>query len=157
MTDLSPKLSTLHPLTEATPLDIPAIAALEFEYYAQESFSAGVFYQAIAQWPSPLWVVKEGQQLLGYALIGPGRDTQEAWIMAALVAHEGRGKGIGKALCQACIESASARGVRELKLTVAPDNQVAVGLYQQLGFTTVTTVADFFGPGEDRLLMSLAL
>jgi ribosomal protein S18 acetylase RimI-like enzyme len=39
-------------------------------------------------------------------------------------------------------------------LTVAPDNQVAVQLYQKLGFVSERYYADYYGPGEHRLLLA---
>ena len=45
------------------------------------------------------------------------------------------GRGIGRALTQACIECAKSAGYMQLELDVVAENTAAVSLYQSLGFT----------------------
>lgn len=151
----------------ATANDIEAIATLEKQYYGDESYPLGFIFQAFRQWPEGLWVAQTVQGIVGYALVAPGNraprnmpdgHSNEPWIMALLVAHEGRGKGIGRKICQAIIEHyQSLVGVSGLWLSVAADNTAAVRLYRQLGFCDERMEKDFLGPGEDRILMRKAL
>lgn len=141
----------------ATVADIPAIAALEARYYHGDCYNPGFLYQAVVQWPDGLWVAKSASKVLGYALMAPGKTADEAWLMAAIVAEQGRGKGLGKQLCQACIQSAREAKRERLYLTVAQDNAVAIQLYRQLGFVQNALRHDFFGPGEHRIEMVLEL
>lgn len=153
-----PNTPASSPLIEpATVADIPAIAALEARYYSGDCYNRGFLYQALAQWPDGLWVARSGSEVLGYALIAPGQEHHDAWLMAAIVAEQGRGKGLGKRLCQACIQSARDGKRERLYLTVAQNNAVAIQLYRQLGFVQNALRHDFFGPGEHRLEMVLEL
>ncbi|MGZ9583658.1 N-acetyltransferase family protein [Paenibacillus marinisediminis] len=53
---------------------------------------------------------------------------------------EYRGCGIGTALMQRLIQELKVQGVKELSLSVAPDNLAAVKLYQRFGFQEVGMV-----------------
>ena len=48
---------------------------------------------------------------------------------------QARGKGVGKALIEQCVESAKAFGFTSMYLETMPELTIAVGLYEHLGFT----------------------
>lgn len=137
--------------------DIPAISVLERAYYGVESYPAGFLYQALAQWPQGLWVAKQEHQVTGYALVAPAQSPSEYWLMAALVAEQARGQGLGEKLCASAISSCTQLGASKLWLSVAPDNHGAIRLYRKLGFVDAGQHVDFLGPGEHRLVMQLQL
>ncbi|MCD4671037.1 MAG: GNAT family N-acetyltransferase [Anaerolineaceae bacterium] len=58
----------------------------------------------------------------------------KAWIEDVVVDEAHRGKGIGEALTEACIEHARALGVHSIHLTSNPARVAANQLYQKLGF-----------------------
>lgn len=141
----------------ATTAAIPAIAALDAASYRNDSYNPGFLYQALMQWPQGLWVATSNNETLGYALIAPGQDAPEAWLMAVVVAEQARGQGLGRKLCKACIERARLANYTRLYLTVAPDNQPAIRLYQTLGFESLELQPDALGPGIHRRIMRLQL
>ena len=51
-----------------------------------------------------------------------------------MVASDWRGRGIGSALVAAAIDSARARGLHKLTLSVFPHNEPAIALYEKFGF-----------------------
>lgn len=64
------------------------------------------------------------------------------WLIGNVVVHpDYRGQGIGNALMERAIETATAGGGRWLGLEVRADNAVARGLYQRLGFAEVGQTA----------------
>ena len=140
----------------ATASDIVAVAKLDAANYVGDSYNEGFLYQALAQWPTGFWVAKLGNEVVGYALMAPGHKVAEAWLMTVVVAVEGRGQGVGRKLCQACIDSARASQRNVITLSVAPTNQVAVQLYTTLGFVTQRVEPNFFGPGQARTIMQLS-
>lgn len=55
-------------------------------------------------------------------------------IVGMMVEPEARGRGIGRALLDACIARARERGLLMLTLSVTSDNAAAVELYASMGF-----------------------
>jgi ribosomal protein S18 acetylase RimI-like enzyme len=102
-----------------------------------------------------------GEVLGGVAYIpGPGpfaemeRDD-EAGIRMLAVAPEAQGRGVGRALTEACIERARAAGKRRVVLLTAPTMTVAHALYRSLGFERDSSLDWEYSPG--RHLMGFAL
>ena len=83
------------------------------------------------------------------ALVMFPANSGELFLHKIMVHPNCRGAGIGTALMKAALADATA----PVLLTVDPNNAVAVGLYQQLGFTVREHVRGFYRPHEDRLLM----
>ncbi|HKH31046.1 MAG TPA: GNAT family N-acetyltransferase [Gaiellaceae bacterium] len=54
--------------------------------------------------------------------------------IAMMVAAPWRGRGVGTALVAAAIDSARARGLHKLALSVFPHNEAAIALYRKFGF-----------------------
>ena len=50
------------------------------------------------------------------------------------VALEWRGRGVGTALMQSCVDWARERGIHKLALQVWPHNEAAIRLYERFGF-----------------------
>lgn len=63
------------------------------------------------------------------------RDETEADLRAFAVAPAAQGRGVGRLLLLAAIESAAKRGVRRLRLCTRPPMKAAQHLYAQAGFT----------------------
>ena len=59
--------------------------------------------------------------------------------VSAYVAEGARGKGVGKALLGALIESSERAGIWTLETGVFPENAASVGLLQRFGFRVVGT------------------
>lgn len=133
--------------------DIEALAQLEKQEYGDEGYPSDFFYQVASQWPGYLVLAREGQSILGYALFSPGVKAQQSWLMSLLVCSSARGTGTGKALLQASIDKQRQYGVKEIWLSVAPDNKAAITLYQKQGFTIDQLQSDYLGPGQHRYLM----
>jgi ribosomal protein S18 acetylase RimI-like enzyme len=61
-------------------------------------------------------------------------DAEDCHVEDVFVRSEARGSGLGRALVQAAIDRARARGCRRLELDTAEENVPALGLYRSLGF-----------------------
>jgi GNAT superfamily N-acetyltransferase len=62
--------------------------------------------------------------------------TDDAWLEDVFVEPEARGRGIGRALAEACIERARIRGCKRIQLDANERNAPALALYGSLGFET---------------------
>jgi len=73
-----------------------------------------------------------GERVIGQLDAAARRDRPAEIGMA--VAKEWRGRGVGTALMQACVEWARALGIHKLALQVWPHNEPALRLYERFGF-----------------------
>lgn len=84
----------------------------------------------------------------------------EAEILTLAVAPAVRGRGLGRALLQAAITCAQARGAVTMFLEVGVDNPAALALYSGLGFTRVGARKAYYAAGGgsgDALVLRLPL
>jgi ribosomal protein S18 acetylase RimI-like enzyme len=77
-------------------------------------------------------------------------EAEDCWLEDLYVRDEARGSGLGRALTEAVLARAAARGCRRVELDVNSENPAALALYQSLGFETGKT-------GGQDLLMRLRL
>ena len=104
------------------------------ELYSEERFS-----KAIQQ--RQLYVAKLDTVVVGYALLlmesqeRPGMRNRKVMTVDEFCVHEScRGHGIGKAMMEDIHALAKAFRCTDLQLKVYPQNDDAVGFYQQCGF-----------------------
>ena len=94
----------------------------------------------------------------GVAAFGFGSvAADELEIRALAVATGVRRGGIGRALTEALLRAALARGARVAHLEVRAGNAPALALYSLCGFAPSGRRAAYYGNGEDAVLMSRAL
>ncbi len=94
-------------------------------------------------------------QLLGYVcrwLIG-----DEMQILNVAVGPEHRQRGLGRALVEIVLDEATREGARLVTLEVLRSNVAAIALYRSLGFAETGMRRNYYGTGEDALLMSRAV
>ena len=60
--------------------------------------------------------------------------AEDCWLEDLFVAEVARGSGLGKAVVEAAIGRAAARGCRRIELDVDDENAPARALYERLGF-----------------------
>lgn len=64
--------------------------------------------------------------------------AEDAWLEDLFVVPEARREGVGRALVQACLERARARGCKRIQLDANERNRGALALYESLGFDSTT-------------------
>jgi GNAT superfamily N-acetyltransferase len=90
-----------------------------------------------ARWPDDgaVFYARAGRRLVGYGRLDRGQNDAVRFAVVALsvlVAY--RRKGLGEALLRALLDAAEADGLRQVWLSVRPDNAPALRLYEKLGF-----------------------
>lgn len=85
--------------------------------------------------PGLVWV--EDGQVVGNVSLRRARGRRGYLIGNVVVHPEWRGQGIGRALMRAAMDRVSRRGARWVGLEVRADNDVALRLYEGLGFREV--------------------
>jgi ribosomal protein S18 acetylase RimI-like enzyme len=79
-------------------------------------------------------------------------DSEEAYIHFVGVAPELRGSGIGRELYERFFTAVGEQGRTLVRCVTSPVNEGSVAFHESLGFVAESTVPDYDGPGEDRVL-----
>jgi L-amino acid N-acyltransferase YncA len=101
----------------------------------------------IAGPPGETVVALVDEAIRGTATFGPNRPGRGAHVSTAsfMVAHEARGRGVGRALCEFAISRMKERGFAGMQFNaVVSTNANAIELYRTLGFVTIGTVPGAF-------------
>ncbi len=81
----------------------------------------------------------------------------ELHVLNVTVHPSWRGRSIGKRLVEEVLAEARQAGARRALLEVRRRNLPALALYERVGFCLVGTRPNYYGPGQDALLMELEL
>lgn len=92
--------------------------------------------------------LSESHEICGALVMFPTK-AGENFLHKIMVHPVCRGQGIGTALMARVLEQATS----PVLLTVDPENQPAVTLYERFGFHTRERIEGFYRPHEDRLVM----
>lgn len=150
-------------IREATEADWPAIwtivepvvrAGETFTYPrdADEAFGRTLWMMTP---PGATLVAVEAGRVLGTAKTGPNQMGPGSHVATAsfMVAAHARGRGVGRALCEAVIARATADGYRAMQFNaVVETNRSAVRLWTALGFGIVGTIPEAFAHPTEGLV-----
>ncbi|MET8100834.1 GNAT family N-acetyltransferase [Streptomyces sp. NPDC005236] len=139
--------------------DLSELIDLDHEAFPADPFPFSLMRQFMDMFPDQL-LVAEGDDghVCGYVLATPPNKGQ-SWIVSLAVNPAEQGMGVGRQLMRESLKSLRAAGTGTVLLWVEPANDHAIALYQSLGFVRdpAGTRPDHFGPGADRLLMTLTM
>ncbi|MCX4821411.1 GNAT family N-acetyltransferase [Streptomyces sp. NBC_01142] len=144
-------------LRAVTEEDLPELHRLDKEIFQEEAYPYFVLRQFYDLYRDDLFVLDDGRTFHGYVLAGTKPDKSRSWILGLAIHQQRRGHGLGRWLMGEALHRLRAEGVGEVWLTVEPANTTAIKLYAAMGFTRLGHRDDYFGPGADRLLMTLPL
>ena len=103
-----------------------------------------------------IWLAGGRRGALGVVALRPLAEPAACEVKRLWVAPEGRGRGLGKALLQACIDGARARRCKLLYLeTLSARMPEAERLYRRAGFVEAEPYADDRRPEVRCLVLSL--
>ena len=104
------------------------------------------------------WVYETDDQVEAYGVMSSGAG--EAHILTIVVQEQSRGQGLGKMMIKQLLDIAEHHHVNTVLLEVRPSNQVAIQLYQNLGFSEVGRRPGYYpaeNGREDALIMAMPL
>ncbi|MFE7272912.1 GNAT family N-acetyltransferase [Streptomyces sp. NPDC057623] len=138
--------------------DLPEILDLDRKAFPDDPYPYFVLRQYFDGYSDRILVLDDGKHLHGYVLFVTTSDGSVCWVLSLAISTERRGRGLGRRLMLEVMRQSRQERVHEVRLTVEPANTAAIMLYESLGLSAEDGVRrDYFGPGEDRLLMSLKL
>lgn len=127
----------------------------------EEAFGRG----GLNEWTLPVFIrygkvyilEKEGR-IDGIAeFIRDWNDAGVVFLVGFSIHKTKRGKGLGKFFLTQILKLLERENVRAIKAAVSSSNEVALKLYEKLGFVKSGVLKDEYGPEEDRLLLELNL
>jgi len=135
--------------------DLSVIAELEATAFGTNSLTRSAL-DVIFDPCGDLWLLASDEEgVWGHSVNVRGADPTVGWIAGMAIHPDRQRLGWGKLLLQATIERFHDFDVDVIRLTVKPSNKIARRLYETFNFHDTGGAADHFGPGEDRLVMSL--
>jgi [ribosomal protein S18]-alanine N-acetyltransferase len=144
---------------EATARDLPRILEIERLAFPQpwslESFKRELILpfsriMVVDQMPA-----ESGGKVTGF--LCRWLIVDECHILNLAVHPELRRGGIGQVLMVEVINEAKAKDIRMVTLEVRRSNVAARSLYRKLNFEERRLRSNYYGPGEDAIVMELAL
>lgn len=97
---------------------------------------------------------------IAYACFGPIACTVGSWDLYWIAAHsDHRGKGMGRLLLRTSEERIRAMGGRRVYIETSsrPLYEPTRGFYLACGYAEEARLAEFYGPGDDKIIYSRAL
>lgn len=137
----------------ASPDELDRLKTLDVDVFADLAYPDFVLRQIFDVHRECWLVAAHPSGLIGYSLGVPTTDLRSAWLLGLAVDARYRNRGHGRRLTLASLRLLRALGVRDVYLTVEPENEIALTLYRHIGFSVAALHRDYFGPGEDRLIM----
>lgn len=133
--------------------DCEYIASLEAKYI-ECPWSVSVLKTTISDELSAIYLLVEGDEVLGYGGLKMALDTAEVYNMAVDEKH--RRKGYGALILEKLIDHALSSGAREMFLEVNEHNEPAYNLYISHGFKISHVRKNYYKSG-DALVMRLEI
>jgi [ribosomal protein S18]-alanine N-acetyltransferase len=138
----------VRPLFES---DLPALMMIERASFStpwRETTFRGLLFRK----DSDLIAATRDGRVVGYAVCWTVGDQAELGNVA--VAADERGRGIGRRLVDAALESVRARGAKECFLEVRESNTEARALYEKCEFEAIGRRRNYYArPTEDAFVM----
>jgi ribosomal protein S18 acetylase RimI-like enzyme len=143
-----------HSLDQALTSDLEDVQQLELEAYGDHAYSYVVLRQFLDMTGELFQVCRDADgNVIAYGVIARSISPDSGWFHSLVVSAAHRRKGIGTELSKKLINKADSHSIKELFLTVEPDNKAAISLYKRLGFTDVKFEPHYYGQNESRIIM----
>ena len=140
----------------ATKKDVKSIELLEKEIFKGQDIYPEFFFAQAKEIFSKNFIVAvdENNNLIGYGIgVLEHDELNIGWILSMGVIPTWQNKGVGGAMLSALIINLQKLKAKSIKLTVHPDNSLAISLYEKHGFTPVSYDKDALGKNEPRVIM----
>jgi len=96
-----------------------------------------------------------GGRMVGYTCYGPIACTIGSYDLYWIVVHpDYQGRGLGRLLMRAAEDRIALAGGRHIYVETSSRDQYCStrGFYEAFGYTTAATLADFYAPGDGKVI-----
>ena len=119
---------------------------------------------ALDEWMLPviascglLYIGKVGEEIVGSAEIIRCIDEEDLYLEGFYIRPVYQRLGFGADLLTRVRKLLAQNGFARLLVTLAPENEAGLALYEKTGFREIDYLPDRYGPGRHRLLLAPAL
>ncbi|WP_430392130.1 GNAT family N-acetyltransferase [Dyella sp. 20L07] len=138
--------------------DLDDLVALEENSFATDRLSRAQYRRHLDSETAQVLVASANhRRFLGTAVVFFRKGTHVARLYSIATRDEARGKGVGSALLEAAEHTAKRRRCKVLRLEVRTDNDVAIRLYERLGYQRIGHYERYYGDGADAWRYEKAL
>ena len=133
--------------------DIPKLVEIENQLFGETAWNQALFIDEISRVPSSRWyqLISEHDQIVGY--VGLAFRGVDADVQTIAVVPTAQRSGTGTKLLSLALAEAKLRGVTQVFLEVAVENQPAISLYQKFGFEQISIRPNYYGAGRNAYVM----
>ncbi|MGC9530031.1 MAG: ribosomal protein S18-alanine N-acetyltransferase [Candidatus Bipolaricaulaceae bacterium] len=96
-------------------------------------------------------------EVVGFLIATTDSEGRGAHLMNLAVLPRARRQGVASRLLTTLASNCRQSGLGTLRLEVRAGNRAAIALYTRHGFTTVRRIPNFYGSGQDAVLMEKTL
>ncbi len=135
------------------PNDLTSVLEIEQLSFGNEAFNRRQF-RHLAKSPTCHFAVAEIEnQIGGYLILTTRRKSKVLRIYSIATKPRFRGQGIGEKLMNYTKVFAANQLFDTISLEVKESNAAAIALYQKMGFVSTGKKMDYYGQGENALVM----
>ena len=149
-------------IRHCSPSDLPSVVDIN-TVSLPEHYSDYFFESILKELPESFIVAEMNQKIVGYIMckIEFGFSNfrrlgfvKKGHVVSVAVLQEHRGKGIGRSLLVEAINGLAGRKCDEIYLEVRASNNLAIKMYQSIGFLIKSRLHSYYRDGEDAYLMA---
>ena len=140
----------------AIQLDLPVLVSMERVLFADSPWSMGQFKEEFKGVPNSryfLVATNEADQIVGYAAVLVVAPGVEADVLTVAVLPEYARQGIATHFMNELEKWSKGKEALAMMLEVGVENSGAIALYEKLGYQTIATRKNYYGPGLDAFVM----
>ncbi|MBN2733558.1 MAG: ribosomal protein S18-alanine N-acetyltransferase [Methanomicrobiaceae archaeon] len=141
-------------IRRAKKADICQIVGIEKELF-NDPWEESAFVDALFYYSGTFFVAEKDSKIIGFVTAGM-EDTGESvygHIMNIAVTPECRCRGVGSSILQRIEYECLVLGADGIQLEVRVSNKEAQRFYQKMGYSQVFLIGNYYGDGEDAVLM----
>ena len=134
----------------AIQLDLPVLVSMERALFADSPWSMGQFKEEFKGVPNSryfLVATNDADQIVGYAAVLVVAPGVEADVLTVAVLPEYGRQGIATHFMNELEKWSKGKQALAMMLEVGVENSGAIALYEKLGYQTIATRKNYYGPG----------
>jgi len=140
----------------AIQLDLPVLVSMERVLFADSPWSMGQFKEEFKGVPNSryfLVATNDADEIVGYAAVLVVAPGVEADVLTVAVLPEYARQGIATHFMNELEKWSKGKEALAMMLEVGVENSGAIALYEKLGYQTIATRKNYYGPGLDAFVM----